>query len=135
MGLCTLQSNPDNFRLGGQAGATRVVALFTNHFDGRKSKMHGGDPRKDWIDRPPDTLQTYRELSVLQNVSPRFWCGDLPGGPERPPQIKGLKRLIRDAGRACVCWIGCRIPIGAVNGWTRGPNALGPVRTLTAAAE
>ena len=102
---------PDNFRFAVQAGATHVVAHLTNYFAGRDPKIHGGDPRQGWGDCSTDTLWTYEELSALvsalkaeglelaalENFSPRFWYDVLLDGPERPAQIEGLKRLIRDA--------------------------------------
>ena len=98
-------------------------------------KIHGGDPRQGWGDCSTDTLWTYEELSALvaalkaeglelaalENFSPRFWYDVLLGGPERPAQIEGLKRLIRDAGRAGVPCIGYNFSIAGVYGWTRGP--------------
>lgn len=135
---------PDNFRFAVQAGATHVVAHLTNYFAGRDPKIHGGDPRQGWGDCSTDTLWTYEELSALvqalkaeglelaalENFSPRFWYDVLLDGPERAAQVEGLKRLIRDAGRAGVPCIGYNFSIAGVYGWTRGPYARGRANSV-----
>ncbi len=144
LGLYREQLTQDNFRFAVQAGATHVVAHLTNYFAGRDPKIHGGDPRQGWGDCSTDTLWSYQELSALvlalraeglelaalENISPRFWYDVLLGGPERPAQIEGLKRLIRDAGRAGVPCIGYNFSIAGVYGWTRGPYARGRANSV-----
>lgn len=144
LGFYREQLTPDNFRFAVQAGATHVVAHLTNYFAGRDPKIYSGDPRQGWGDCSTDKLWTYDELSTLvsalraeglelaalENFSPRFWYDVLLGGPERPAQIEGLKRLIRDAGRAGVPCIGYNFSIAGVYGWTRGPYARGRANSV-----
>ncbi len=137
---------PDNFRFAVQAGATHVVAHLTNYFAGRDPKIHGGDPRQGWGDCSTDTLWTYEELSALvaalraeaSNSPPSKTFAPLlvrrpPRRPDRPAQIEGLKRLIRDAGRAGVPCIGYNFSIAGVYGWTRGPYARGRANSSASA--
>lgn len=49
----------------------------------------------------------------------------LLGGPDRSKQIEGLKRLVRDAGRAGIPCIGYNFSIAGVWGWSHGPFARG----------
>jgi D-mannonate dehydratase len=46
------------------------------------------------------------ELAALENFSPNFWSDVLLDGLRKREQIEGLKRLVRDAGRAGVPCIG-----------------------------
>ena len=97
-----------------------------------------------WGDCSPDTLWSYEELpqlvanvreaglelAAIENFSPKFWYDILLDGPERRQQIDGLKRLIRDAGRAGVPCIGYNFSIAGVYGWTRGPYARGDAHSV-----
>jgi mannonate dehydratase len=144
LGLYREMLTTDNFRFAVQAGATHIVAHLTNYFGGRDPKIYGGDPRQGWGDCSADTLWTYGELfdlvkalraeglelAALENFSPKFWYDVLLGGPERLAQIEGLKRLIRDAGRAGVPCIGYNFSIAGVYGWTRGPFARGQANSV-----
>lgn len=144
LGFYREQLTTDNFRFAVQAGATHVVAHLTNYFSGRDPKIYGGDPAAGWGDCSTDTLWTYDELSslvatlrenglelaALENFSPRFWSDVLLDGPDRAKQIEGLKRLIRDAGRAGVPCIGYNFSIAGVYGWTRGPYARGGANSV-----
>ena len=65
------------------------------------------------------------EIAAIENFSPRFWSDVLLDGPDRIKQIEGLKRLVRDAGRAGIPCIGYNFSIAGVWGWSRGPFARG----------
>lgn len=144
LGFYREQLTGDNFRFAVQAGATHVVAHLTNYFGGRDPKIYSGDPREGWGDASTDALWSYDELSALvaalrdeglelaalENFSPKFWYDVLLGGPERMAQIEGLKRLIRDAGRAGIPCIGYNFSIAGVYGWTRGPYARGGANSV-----
>lgn len=139
LGLYREMLTPDNFRFAVQAGATHIVAHMTNYFGGRDPKISAGDDRMGWGDCSHDTLWTFEELDALvkavrahglelaaiENFSPRFWSDVLLDGPDRARQMEGLKRLVRDAGRAGVPCFGYNFSIAGVWGWTRGPYARG----------
>ena len=135
LGLYRESLTPDNFRFARQAGATHIVAHLTNYFRGRDPCLSAGTENDGWGDCSTDKLWTYEdfaglvktvrdnglELAAIENFSPRFWSDVLLGGPERATQIEGLKRLVRDAGRAGIPCIGYNFSIAGVWGWSRGP--------------
>lgn len=144
LGLYREQLTPDNFAFASQAGATHIVAHLTNYFSGRDPQIVSGDPGAGWGDCSSDTLWTYDdfaalvadvraaglELAAIENLSPRFWSDVLLDGPDRARQMEGLKRLVRDAGRAGVPCIGYNFSIAGVFGWTRGPYARGGAHSV-----
>lgn len=139
LGLYREMLTPDNYQFAVQAGATHIVAHMTNYFRGRDPKISGGDDLMGWGDCSTDELWTFEELdglvksvrahglelAAIENFSPRFWSDVLLDGPERARQMDGLKRLIRDAGRAGIPCFGYNFSIAGVWGWTRGPYARG----------
>ncbi len=69
-------------------------------------------------------------IAALENFSPAFWSDVLLDGPERDTQMDGLKRLVRDAGRAGIPVIGYNFSIAGVWGWKRRPTARGGATTV-----
>jgi mannonate dehydratase len=144
LGLYRDSLTPDNFQFATQAGATHIVAHPTNYFRGKDPCISRGDDAEGWGDCSQDRLWTYEELAALvgsveaaglklaaiENFSPRFWSDILLDGPERASQIEGMKRLIRDAGRARVPCFGYNFSIAGVWGWQRGPFARGNVQSV-----
>ena len=144
LGLYRDGLTPDNFRFATQAGATHIVAHLTNYFRGKDPAISRGDDADGWGDCSRDRLWSYEELSALvtsveaaglklaaiENFSPRFWSDILLDGPERAAQIDGMKRLIRDAGRAGVPCFGYNFSIAGVWGWQRGPFARGGAESV-----
>ncbi|MET0599612.1 MAG: mannonate dehydratase [Mesorhizobium sp.] len=144
LGLYREQLVTENFRFARQAGATHIVAHLTNYFRGRDPSLSAGTEADGWGDCSTDTLWTHEELAALvatvrhhglelaaiENFSPRFWSDVLLGGPQRDAQMEGLKRLVRDAGRAGIPCIGYNFSIAGVWGWTRGPFARGEAMSV-----
>lgn len=144
LGLYRESLTPDNFRFARQAGATHVVAHLTNYFRGRDPSLSAGTENEGWGDCSTDELWTYNdfaglvktvrdngmELAAIENLSPRFWSDVLLGGPDREKQLEGLKRLVRDAGRAGIPCIGYNFSIAGVWGWSRGPFARGDAMSV-----
>lgn len=69
-------------------------------------------------------------VAALENFSPAFWSDVLLGGPARDAQMDGLKRLVRDAGRAGIPVIGYNFSIAGVWGWKKRPVARGGATTV-----
>jgi mannonate dehydratase len=67
-------------------------------------------------------------IAALENFSPAFWSDILLDGPKRAAQMEGLKRLVRDAGRAGIPVIGYNFSIAGVWGWRKRRAALAVVR-------
>jgi mannonate dehydratase len=144
LGLYRDSLTPDNFQFATQAGATHIVAHLTNYFRGKDPSISRGDDAEGWGDCSQDRLWTYEELAALvgsveaaglklaaiENFSPRFWSDILLDGPERASQIEGMKRLIRDVGRAGVPCFGYNFSIAGVWGWQRGPFARGNAQSV-----
>ena len=144
LGLYRDSLTPENFRFARQAGATHIVAHLTSYFRGRDPSLSAGSELEGWGDCSADQLWTYDdfaglvqtvrdnglELAAIENLSPRFWSDILLGGPERDSQMEGLKRLVRDAGRAGVPCIGYNFSIAGVWGWSRGPFARGEAMSV-----
>ena len=144
LGLYRESLTPDNFRFAHQAGATHIVAHLTNYFRGRDPSLSNGSELDGWGDCSDDPLWTYEdfsgliktvrdngmELAAIENFSPRFWSDILLDGPERAKQIEGLKRLVRDAGRAGIPCIGYNFSIAGVWGWSKGPFARGEAMSV-----
>jgi len=131
----------DGARFAAQIGATDVVvhltdyargADMTTYLDGRQVGPIGGDcagvPLWSY-ERMADLVGMLRRhglrIAALENFSPNFWHDVLLDGPQKRPQIEGLKRLVRDAGRAGIPVIGYNFSIAGVCGWLRRPTARG----------
>ncbi len=139
LGLYRASLTPDNLAFAAQAGASHIVAHLTDYFRGRDPSLTKGDDSDGWGDCRGDTPWSFEELAALvaqvraaglevaalENFSPAFWSDVLLDGPDRPAQMDGLKRLVRDAGRAGIPCIGYNFSIAGVWGWTRGPYARG----------
>ena len=107
--------------------------------------LSAGTETDGWGDCSTDDLWTYEdfaalvktvrdnglELAAIENFSPRFWSDVLLGGPDRGQRrSKGLKQLVRDAGRAGIPCIGYNFSIAGVWGWSRGPFARGEAMSV-----
>ncbi|MEO6436670.1 MAG: mannonate dehydratase [Tepidisphaeraceae bacterium] len=142
LGLYRQMLTDENFRFARQAGATHIVAHLTDYFRDSKipaSSSHGSG----WgVSSPqPWTFKQFRdlkgainraglELAALENLEPAHWSDILLDGPRRGPQIEGLKRMIRDAGRAGIPSIGYYFSIAGVWGHSLAPRARGDAESL-----
>ena len=70
------------------------------------------------------------KIAALENFSPAFWSDILLDGPNRAAQMEGLKRLVRDAGRAGIPVIGYNFSIAGVWGWRKRRAARGGAMTV-----
>ena len=144
LGLYRESLTPENFRFARQAGATHIVAHLANYFTGADPSLSRGDDQVGWGDATADRLWAYDdfaalvqsvrknglEIAAIENFSPAFWSDVLLWGPERQSQMDGLKRLVRDAGRAGIPCIGYNFSIAGVWGWTRGPFGRGEAKSV-----
>src|SRR5262245_17876196 len=58
-------------------------------------------------------------VAALENLSPNFWSDILLDGPGKRAQMDGLKKLVRDVGRAGIPVLGYNFSIAGVWGWQR----------------
>jgi mannonate dehydratase len=130
----------DGARFAAQLGATHVVVHLTRYANGADPTTYlagGVGPILGdcsgaclWsLEEMAAIVAMLREfgleIAALENFSPNFWFDVLLDGPRRREQMEGLKRLVRDAGRAGIPCIGYNFSIAGVWGWVRRPAARG----------
>jgi mannonate dehydratase len=137
--------NEDGARFASQLGVEDVVVHLTDYARNADNAAYlagrsVGPVNGDCIGVP---LWSFEEMSglvrmlgrhrlriaALENFSPNFWSDILLGGPEKRAQMEGLKRLVRDAGRAGIPVIGYNFSIAGVWGWQRKRLARGGATT------
>ena len=69
------------------------------------------------------------KIAAMENISPNFWSDILLDGPDKRAQMEGLKRLVRDAGRAGIPVLGYYFSLAGVWGWQRKRLARGGAMT------
>jgi mannonate dehydratase len=74
-------------------------------------------------------------IAAMENLSPNFWSEILLDGPGKRAQMEGLKRLVRDAGRAGIPVVGYNFSIAGVWGWQRKRVARGGATTAVFAID
>jgi mannonate dehydratase len=135
--------NEDGARFAAQLGVGDVVVHLTDYRRGVDEAWRAGAVGPPAGDCAGQKLWSYEEfsglvgmlarhglrLAALENFSPNFWADVLLDGPQKRAQIEGLKRLVRDAGRAGVPVIGYNFSIAGVWGWTRRRAARGDAAT------
>ena len=130
----------DGARFAAQLGVSDVVIHLNTYGNGTQEEIAAwqrgevGPPNGAVIDEP---LWDYEKISgvvgmlaehglrvaALENFSPRFWSDILIDGPDKQAQMEGLKRLVRDAGKAGIPVIGYDFSLAGVWGWRRVPAA------------
>ena len=137
--------NADGAKFAAQVGATHVVVHLTNYsrdadpssyLDGGVGPILGNcSGERLWsYDEMADLVGMLRSqgltIAALENFSPHFWYDVLLDGPNKRTQMEGLKRLVRDAGRAGIPCIGYNFSVAGVWGWVRRPIARGGAMTV-----
>lgn len=137
----------DGARFAAELGVRDVVVHFNDYAGGADAGpyLHGGAVGPILGDCRNEPVWDHERLAgavamlarhgcrvaALENFSPAHWSDVLLGGPERHRQMEGLKRLVRDAGRAGIPVIGYNFSIAGVWGWRRAPLARGGATTVT----
>lgn len=136
----------DGARFAAQLGVSDVVIHFNDYSAGSDAEpyLHGGqvgpilrDCRGtpswdyDFMSRAVGMLARHGlRVAALENFSPLHWHDVLLDGPRKHEQMEGLKRLVRDAGRAGIPVIGYNFSLAGVWGWKRRPVARGGAMTV-----
>lgn len=138
--------SPSGARFAAQLGATDVVIHLAQYGRGADNGPYlRGEVGPPLADCSGERLWTYEDISAvvemlkteglrvaaIENFSPAFWSDILLNGPERSRQMDGLKRLVRDVGRAGIPCIGYNFSLAGVWGWIRRPVARGGAVTAT----
>ncbi len=113
----------DGARFAAQLGVTDIVVHLNTYGKGTPEEVAAwqrgevGPPNAPVIDEPLWDFERMSgvvgmlaehglKVAALENFSPRFWSDVLLDGPGKRDQMEGLKRLVRDAGRAGIPVIG-----------------------------
>jgi mannonate dehydratase len=134
----------EHYRFARQCGATHAVVHLTDYFNrgtghaDAESQPVGdlggwgeaGSTKDLWS---YESLVSIRDglarhgiaLEALENFDPADWYDVLLCGPRRDGQIEGLKRIVRDAGKAGIKTIGYNFSIAGVAGRVIGNYARG----------
>jgi mannonate dehydratase len=134
----------DGARFASQLGVSDVVVHLTDYarnadtrpyLEGDVGPINGeciGAPLWSYDERAALVAMLGRHrlrVAAMENISPNFWSDVLLDGPARAAQMEGLKRLVRDAGRAGIPVIGYNCSLAGVWGWRRqGGRAAAPTR-------
>ncbi len=141
-GLYSQMLHQDYYKMAKQLGATHIVAHLTDYFhqsDTGANDQPLGTVDKGWGVVKEEKIWSYEDLSILkkdmakhdlelealENFSPGFWYDVLLNGPKRDEQIKNLKQLIRNMGKAGIPIMGYNFSLAGVAGRTIGPYARG----------
>lgn len=141
--------NEDYYRFARQCGATHAVVHLVDYFykgsghteaenqpvGGMKGWGEAGATRHLWT---YENFLAIREamakhglvLEALENFDPMDWYDVLLDGPRKAEQIEGLKRIVRDAGKAGIKTIGYNFSIAGVAGRVTGPYARGEAMSV-----
>jgi mannonate dehydratase len=130
LGLYRHLLTPENFRFARQAGATHIVAHFTD-YERHANLLSTGTGAGAWgITRNQERPWTYDdlyalrrainaeglELAALENFDPAHWYDILLDGPRKHEQMNNLKQLIRDMGRVGISIMGYYFSVAGVWG-------------------
>jgi mannonate dehydratase len=125
----------DGARFARQLGVEDVVVHLTDYGRGADARAYlageaVGPVGGDCSDTPLWSHETMADMvamlarhglrvAAMENLAPNFWSDILLDGPRKREQVEGLKRLVRDAGRAGIPVIGYNFSIAGVWGWHR----------------
>ena len=148
LGLYRHMLDRENFRFAKQAGATHIVAHYTDYFNGgalnsRENQPTGshegwglaGDANQLWSYEELNALREAVEgeglvLEALENFDPAHWHDVLLDGPKKAEQMENVKTIIRNVGRAGIPIFGYNFSIAGVAGRTKGPYARGEAESV-----
>ena len=138
----------DHFCFAKQAGATHIVAHYTDYFkgDARNSRENqptgshegwglAGDAKQLWTFEELNDLRKSveaegLELEAMENFDPAHWYDVLLDGPKKAEQMENVKTIIRNVGRAGIPIFGYNFSIAGVAGRTQGPYARGKAESV-----
>lgn len=144
LGLYRHMLTPGNFRFAKQAGATHIVAHWTDYFHDSPNIPESDGTRCWGISDNRDRLWTYEELAALkksvndeglelaaiENFDPSHWYDILLDGPLKQRQIENIQATIRNIGRAGIPVIGYNFSVAGVWGHVTGRWARGGAETV-----
>jgi mannonate dehydratase len=148
LGLYRHQLNAEHYRFAKQCGCTHLVIHLVDYFRSSRSNLPGDQPCGDdsgWgLAGDPDRLWSFEELSAIkrgineagleleaiENFDPAHWHDVLLDGPKKSTQLKNLKTMIRNIGRAGIPIMGYNFSIAGVAGRVKGRFARGEAEAV-----
>jgi mannonate dehydratase len=148
LGLYRHMLTRENFRFAKQAGATHIVAHYTDYFRGGALNSREDQPTgstQGWgMAGEADRLWSFEELNklrlaveeeglqleALENFDPAHWYDVLLDGPKKQEQMENVKTLIRNLGRAGIPVMGYNFSLAGVAGRVKGPFARGGAESV-----
>jgi len=148
LGLYRHQLDREHFQFAKQCGCTHLVIHLVDYFRSSHSNRPGDQPVGDdtgWgLAGDPTKLWTYEEIAAIkkeinaaglevaaiENFDPAHWHDVLLDGPKKLEQIKNLKQIIRNVGRAGVPVFGYNFSIAGVAGRIKGRFARGDAEAV-----
>ena len=148
LGLYRHQLNREHFQFAKQCGCTHLVIHLVDYFRSSRGNRPGDQPVGDdagWgLAGDPESLWTFDEiaaikkeiaaagleLAAIENFDPAHWHDVLLDGPKKIQQIKNLKQIIRNVGRAGVPVLGYNFSIAGVAGRVKGKFARGDAEAV-----
>ena len=144
LGLYRNGLTEENFSFARQLGVESIVIHLVNYYGEKHPKIDSGNQDSGLAYCGDEEIWTEEELKdlvrkveshglaieAIENFSPNFWYDILLDGPEKEKQMEGLKRLIRNMGRAGIQTIGYNFSIAGLWGWRRVPHGRGGAETV-----
>lgn len=144
IGLYRHMLTRENFRFAKQAGCTHIVAHLVNYFQDLEG-IPGTDAYTNWgIASRNEQVWSYEylndlqkavnkeglELYAIENFNPADWYDILLDGPRKKEQMKNLKNIIRNVGKAGIPVFGYNFSIAGVWGHVEGEFARGGAKSV-----
>lgn len=144
LGLYRHMLTPANFRFARQAGASHIVAHWTDYFHDSPNIPESDGTRCWGVSDNRGRLWSYEELAALkksvndeglelaaiENFDPSHWYDILLDGPRKLTQIADIQTTIRNIGRAGIPIMGYNFSIAGVWGHVNGPWARGGAESV-----
>jgi len=131
LGLGQRLLTADNYRFARQLGCTDIVAHLTDYSERviDLSKHREMYSYETMVRLKREMNAEGLDFHAIENFCPAHWHDILLDGPRREEQVREVKRIIRDAGRAGIRMIGYNFSIAGVWGLTAREAARGGART------
>jgi len=145
-GLYYHQLTDENFRFARQCGATHLTVHLVDYFHGNEEKDNqpvgnakgwgiAGHTLKMWeleslIKLKKRVEKHNLKLFAIENFDPAQWYDILLAGPKREEQLKELKRIITNVGKAGIPTIGYNFSIAGVYGRIKNKVARGNAQSV-----
>jgi len=140
------QLTDENFRFARQCGATHLTVHLVDYFHGNEEKDNqpvgnekgwgiAGHTLKMWeleslIKLKEKAGKHNLKLFAIENFDPAQWYDILLASPKREEQLKELKRIIKNVGKADIPTIGYNFSIAGVYGRTKNKAARGNAQSV-----